>query len=306
MIVRPLGVERIFSLADQAGPLVDCCAVKIDSHQHFWQYDPEDYPWMQGEKMGPIRRDFGPEALRAEQAKVGLTGSVAVQARQKLAESEWLLTLAEQAGSPVRGVVGWVDLRGPELESQLEVLSENRYFVGVRHVVHDEPEDEFMLQPSFLRGLGQLHRYGLTYDLLLFPRHLPVAIKVVERFPEQPFVLDHLAKPFIREGIVSPWYRELARLAKFSNVYCKVSGMVTEAAWRDWRPRDFRPYLDIVFDAFGEDRLMFGSDWPVCLLAADYERVTGLVTDYLERFDESVQAKVMGGNAVRFYRLPAA
>ena len=162
-----------------------------------------------------------------------------------------------------------------------------------------------MLRPDFLRGLGKLHAYGMTYDLLLFPKHLPVAIEVVKQFPEQPFVLDHIAKPFIKDGGLSPWYRQIAALAEFPNVYCKVSGMVTEAAWRAWNRRDFRPYLDVVFDAFGEDRLMFGSDWPVCLLSADYDEVVEIVTDYISDLGESVSQKVMGANAAKFYGVKA-
>lgn len=274
--------------------------MKIDSHQHFWSYNPEEYPWMQGEKMNPIRRDFGPSDLWAEQEKVGLDGSIAVQARQSVKESRWLLQFA-QNDPRLKGVVGWVDLRGPSLEAELEELSPNKKFVGVRHVVHDEPDDQFMLRPEFLRGIGKLHGYGMTYDLLLFPKHLPVAVEVVKQFPEQPFVLDHIAKPFIKDGGMSPWYRDIAELASFPNVYCKVSGMVTEAAWRAWNKRDFRPYLDIVFDAFGEDRLMFGSDWPVCLLGGDYAEVVQLVTDYLGDQGAETMEKVMGSNAARFY-----
>ena len=215
-----------------------------------------------------------------------------------------MLELAKK-DSRIKGVVGWVDLRSDELESQLEELAPHDRFVGVRHVVHDEPEDQFMLRPDFLRGLGKLHAYGMTYDLLLFPKHLPVAIEVVKQFPEQPFVLDHIAKPFIKDGGLRPWYRQIAALAEFPNVYCKVSGMVTEAAWRAWNKRDFRPYLDVVFDAFGEDRLMFGSDWPVCLLSADYDEVVEIVTDYISDLGESVSQKVMGANAAKFYGVRA-
>ena len=274
--------------------------MKLDSHQHFWEYNPDEYPWMQGEKMNPIRGDFGPADLERLQSKLGLDGSIAVQARQSMKESRWLLDLAKQ-DPRIKGVVGWVDLRSDELEAQLEELSPNKAFVGVRHVVHDELDDEFMLRPEFLRGIGKLHGYGMTYDLLLFPKHLPVAVDVVKQFPEQPFVLDHIAKPFIKDGGLSPWYKEISELAAFPNVYCKVSGMVTEAAWRAWNKRDFRPYMDIVFDAFGEDRLMFGSDWPVCLLSADYDEVLQLVTDYVKERGNSVFEKVMGENAARFY-----
>lgn len=277
--------------------------MKIDSHQHFWDYNPDEYPWMSGEKMNPIRRDFGPADLRREQEKVGLDGSIAVQARQSLKESRWLLELADR-DDRIKGVVGWVDLRGEQLDEELEELSPHKRFVGVRHVVHDEPDDEFMLRPDFLRGLGKLHGYGMTYDLLLFPKHLPVALEVVKKFPEQPFVLDHISKPHIKDGILSPWYKQIAELASYPNVYCKVSGMVTEAAWRAWNQRDFRPYLDVVFDAFGEDRLMFGSDWPVCLLSGDYDEVVHLVTNYLKDKGKTFHDKVMGDNAARFYGVP--
>ena len=273
--------------------------MKLDAHQHFWSYDAKQYPWI-SDAMKIIRRDFLPADLERELAKVKIDGAIAVQARQTLEESRWLLTLADH--SPVtKGVVGWVDLQSDKVAEQLAELTKHPKFVGVRHVVHDEPDDEFMLRPAFLRGLGRLKQFNLTYDLLTFPKHLPVAVKVVQKYPEQKFVLDHISKPFIKAGTISPWDRDLRELAKFKNVWCKVSGMVTEAKWHEWKPADFRPYLDVVFDAFGEDRLMFGSDWPVCLVAGGYEAVFGIVRDYIQKLSVIAQEKILGGNSERFY-----
>ncbi len=276
--------------------------MRIDCHQHFWDYRPSEYPWMQGEGMEALRRNHGPGDLEALLRESRMEGSVAVQARQSLEETEWLLRLSDRHAR-IRGVVGWVDLQDPEVEETLERCSRHPRMVGVRHVVQDEPDPGFLLRPAFLRGLSKLHGYGLAYDLLLYPRQLPAAIELAERLPDQRFVLDHMAKPLIGQGILAPWYRDLARLAGFPHVSCKLSGMVTEASWGQWKPRDFRPYLDVAWDAFGEDRLMFGSDWPVCLLSASYREVVRLVEDFLEKFDPPVRAKVMGGNAAAFYGL---
>lgn len=275
---------------------------KIDAHQHFWSYSAEEYPWITGDAMSPIRRSFSPDDLAAEQSQHGFAGSIAVQARQSMAESRWLLQLAEKHPR-IRGVVGWVDLRGESLEDELSELSPHPTFVGVRHVVQDEPDDRFMLLPEFVEGIGRLKAHQLTYDLLVFSKQLPAAIELVRQFPEQPFVLDHIAKPFIKDGVLRPWYRQIEELAARPNVYCKVSGMVTEAVWRGWNKRDFGPYLDVVFDAFGPDRIMFGSDWPVCLLSADYGEVVDLVQEYIKGLDEDTQSKILGGNALRFYGL---
>jgi L-fuconolactonase len=225
-----------------------------------------------------------------------------VQARQSLDESRWLLELAE-AASIIRGVVGWVDLRSPNVAQELKEFAEHPKFVGVRHVVQDEPDDQFMLREDFQRGIAALRRFGLTYDLLVFPRQLPAAVALAEKFPEQPFVLDHLAKPPIKAGAISPWREQIQALAKLPNVACKVSGMATEGDWQSWRTEDFEPYLDVVFEAFGPDRLMFGSDWPVCLLAGSYNRVLGLAQDYVRRFGADTNAKFFGANAARFYGL---
>ena len=225
-----------------------------------------------------------------------------MQARQTLEETQWLLELADRYPF-IKGVVGWVDLRAPELPEQLERFCAHPRLRGVRHVVQDEPDDEFMLREDFVRGIGTLADFGLTYDILIFPRHLPVACELVERFPDQSFVLDHIAKPLIREGKVAPWDAGIRRLAPYPNVWCKVSGMVTEADWHRWQPTDFRPYLDVVFEAFGPRRIMVGSDWPVCTLAGSYADVIALVSDYIQQLSVAEQADVWGQTATRFYEL---
>ena len=274
--------------------------MRIDSHQHFWRFNPTDYDWMQPD--WPIRRDFLPVHLETELRACHLDGCVAVQARQRLAESRWLLELAEGA-SIIRGVVGWVDLRSPNVAKELEEFAEHPKFVGVRHGVQDEPDDGFVLREEFQHGIAALRDFGLTYDLLIFPRQLPAAIKLAQKFPEQPFVLDHLAKPPIKNGALSPWREQVRELAKLSNVMCKVSGMITEADWQNWRADDFKPYLDVVFEAFGPERLMFGSDWPVCLLAGSYARVFGLMHNYVSQLGADTEANFYGQNAANFYGL---
>jgi len=275
--------------------------VTLDAHQHFWRYDPRQYPWIP--EGTPLQRDWLPADLAVLQAPLGLQGSIAVQARQSLAESHWLLGLAD-ADPRILGVVGWVDLQSEEVERDLAVLAAHPKLAGVRHVVQDEPDDRFLLRPAFLRGLGRLREFGLTYDLLVYPRQLPAALEVARRFPEQPFVLDHLAKPLIRDGVLDPWREQIRELARCPNVYCKVSGMVTEARHPGWKPEDFRPYLEVVVGAFGIGRLMFGSDWPVCLLAAEYGQVFALAMDLLERetgWNAAERSAFLGENARRFY-----
>ncbi|GDX96622.1 amidohydrolase [Planctomycetia bacterium] len=279
--------------------------MQIDSHQHFWRYSAEDYPWI-GTGMERIARDFLPVDLAGVAQPHGIGGSVAVQARQSLAESRWLLELAD-ADPFVRGVVGWIDLRDPEVVRQLEPFAAQPRFVGVRHVVQDEPDPRFLLGAAFVRGLRQLRRFDLTYDLLVYPEQLPAAVELVGLLPEQPFVLDHLAKPRIAQGSswggFAGWRRDIEALAAHDNVLCKVSGMVTEAAWRGWSQSDFVACLDVVLAAFGPERLMFGSDWPVCLVAAEYADVVAIVREFFSRTSAGEQAQFFGGTATRFYGL---
>lgn len=274
--------------------------MNIDSHQHFWRYSAVEYPWMKPE--WPIRRDFLPPDLALEMARVGIEGCVTVQAQQTVAEARWLLSLADEHAF-IKGVVGWVDLQSSRVEEPLAELARHPRFVGVRHVVQDEPDDNFMLRPAFQRGIGKLRQFNLAYDLLVFPKQLPAAIQLVANFPEQRFVLDHIAKPFIRDGAISPWREQIRELAKAPNVWCKVSGMVTEAKWDAWHAEDFRPYLDVVFAAFGGERLMFGTDWPVATLAGSYEQVHGLAADYTRSLTAEAREKFFGGNAAAFYQL---
>ncbi len=277
--------------------------MRVDTHQHFWKHNDRDYVWMT-DGMDKLRRDHLPEDLLPlmRAAKIGAT--VAVEARQCLEESNWLLQLADKYPF-IRAVVGWVDLCGEQVVEQLELLAQHPKFRGVRHVVHDEPDDEFMLRQSFLNGLSQLKRFGLTYDLLLFPRHLPVACEVVKRFPHQRFVLDHIAKPPIRSGEIEPWAHDLKRLAESENVFCKISGLVTETKWNSWKAQDFEPYLDVVLDAFGPHRLMIGSDWPVCTLAADFATTIDLGVDYISRLSGDERRAIWETNPIEFYSIGA-
>lgn len=274
---------------------------RIDSHQHFWNYSAEEYPWI-SDAMSVLRCDHLPVDLRREQEPLGFAGSVAVQARQTIEESRWLLELAA-ADDVVKGVVGWVDLRSDALSEQLDELAPQAKFVGVRHVVQDEPDDNFQIRPEFMRGIAQLADRGLTYDLLTFPKQLRASIELVKAFPDQPFVMDHISKPFIADGTISPWDADIRELASFENVMCKVSGMVTEAKWDDWTADSFKPYLDIVFDAFGADRIMIGSDWPVCRVAGNYQETMNVVIDYISQASAEEQDAILGGNAIRFYGL---
>jgi L-fuconolactonase len=275
---------------------------RIDAHQHFWKYDPAEFGWID-DSMAALRRDFLPGDLEPLLKANGFDGCVAVQARQSLEETHFLLDLAD-AHPFIVGVVGWVDLQAKDIRDRLASVADRKRLVGVRHIVQGEPDDRFLLRPEFCRGIEALAELGLAYDILIYPRHLPVAAEFVARFPGQRFVLDHLAKPEIRGGEIEAWKRDLHRLASFPNVLCKLSGLVTEAEWQAWTAQGLRPYLDVAFEAFGAERLMIGSDWPVCTVAASYERTMGLVKDYLKDRPAGVQAAVLGGNAQRFWNLP--
>jgi L-fuconolactonase len=272
---------------------------RIDAHQHFWRYSPVDHAWM-SEAMGALKHDFLPAQLEPLLRSAGFDGCVAVQASQTLNETRWLLELAAEY-SFIRGVVGWVNLRSDAVAVQLAEFAANPKLVGVRHVVQDEPDDRFLMGTEFRRGIAKLADAGLVYDLLLYPKHLPVAVELVQEFPEQQFVLDHIAKPQIADGVLSPWDDDLKWLAEFPNVACKLSGMVTEAKWSGWRREDFDPYLEQALEAFGASRLMIGSDWPVCTLAADYATTMGIVTDFVGRLSESERDGILGGNCARIY-----
>ncbi len=277
----------------------------IDSHQHFWRYEPARDAWITDE-MSVLKRDFLPADLIPELGANGIDACVAVQADQSEKETLFLLDLAQQCKT-IAGVVGWVDLCAPSLPERLQHFSRFQKLRGFRHIVQAEPDDRFMIRAEFVRGIAALAEFQFVFDILVYPKQLPAAIELVAKFPGQRFVLDHMAKPAVkaggRAGANSAWARHMRAIAAGANVYCKLSGLITEADWRHWRAEDFTPYLDVVFEAFGPDRLMFGSDWPVCLLAGTYRRVKQLIVDYLRDRPDAEKEKIFGANAARFYGL---
>jgi L-fuconolactonase len=275
--------------------------MRIDAHQHFWHYNAEEYGWID-DSMSILRRDFLPEHLEPELKQAGFDACIAVQARQTLEETRWLLNLAASSLF-IRGVVGWVDLQSEVVRGQLLEFASNPKFLGVRHIVQSEPDARFLLRPEFLRGIAALEEFDLTFDILIYPKHLPVVAEFVSRFPSQRFVLDHLAKPFIKSGELEPWHSDLCRLVQFPNVYCKLSGLVTEADCQAWSPEHVRPYLEIAFECFGHDRLMIGSDWPVCTAAASYSQTMNVVVEFFSDYPRHFRDAILGGNAARFWRL---
>lgn len=277
--------------------------MRIDSHQHFWRYDATDYPWI-GANMQRIAADFLPPDLEPHLKACGLDGTIAVQARSNLDETRFLVDLAKNHDS-VKAVVGWADLLASDLDAVLDELCEIPELRGLRHVVQDEPDDQFLLRNDFQDGVRKLADRNLVYDILIYPRQLDAAVSFVAALPDQPFVLDHLAKPDIANHDKDAWELGFEGMAQFEQVSCKVSGMVTEAKWNEWKPDDFRHYMDAALEAFGPDRLMFGSDWPVCLLAAsDYENVYQLVADWANALSDDEQNKLFGENAARIYGIP--
>ena len=278
--------------------------MRLDSHQHFWSYSEREYDWID-ERMSRIRRDFAPGDLEPILRRNGFEGSVAVQVRQSLEETEYLLGLADEHEF-IRGVVGWVDLRSPGARRDLDRFSEHPRFRGVRHVVQAEPDVRFLLRDDFLRGVALLRDLDLTYDILVYHRHLPVVVDFVARFPEHRLVLDHIGKPAIAKAELEPWASSIRKLGKNENLYCKVSGLVTEADWSGWKKADFALYLEIVLESFGPRRLLFGSDWPVATLAASYEQVVEIVDDFLDPLSSAEKDAVFGGNAADFYGLEVA
>ena len=278
---------------------------RIDAHQHFWHYAADEYGWID-DSMALLRRDFLPAESAREMSAAGWDACVAVQARQTVEETRWLLALADVHPS-IAGVIGWVDLQAgaDAVRAQLAAFAPRRKLVGMRHIAQSEPDDRFLVGPQLREGLAVLAEFGLAFDLLIYRRHLPVATECVAQFPGQRFVLDHLAKPNIRDREWGPWEEDIRALAAHPNVYAKLSGLVTEADWNAWTPGDLRPYLDVAFDAFGADRLMIGSDWPVCLVAASYRTTLNAVVEYIAARPAHEQDAVLGGTAQRFWRLNA-
>lgn len=273
----------------------------IDSHQHFWKYDPQKHAWID-DNMAVIRKDFLPADLQAVFSENAVDGGVAVQADQTLAETDFLLDLAHK-NDFIKGVVGWVDLRDAKVESELEKYADDKKLKGYRHIVQGEADHNFLLRPDFLNGISQLEKYGAVYDILIFPHQLGATLEFVKKFPDQKFVIDHLAKPYIKDGFFEGWAVLMQEIAKHENVLCKISGMITEADYKSWTPQQIHPYMELVLEAFGPHRCMYGSDWPVCLVAGNYARVKALTTDFIAGLSSAEQAAIMGGNAVALYGL---
>lgn len=275
--------------------------MRLDAHQHFWNYtvNAADYAWM-SDACAVLRRDFEPPQLEPLLQEIGFDGTIAVQARELTQETEYLLGLAARHAL-IKGVVGWADLTDPAVGADLERWAGNPILRGIRMVIHDRADVDFADSPAHRRGVGMLRRFGLTYDLLVRPQHLPSALRLVDALPDQPFVIDHAAKPLIAQRLQSPWRERMAGMASRPHVYCKVSGLVTEADWASWEPADLIPYLDTVIELFGADRLMIGSDWPVCTCASDYVRTMRVVIDWSERLSPAERDGLLGGNAARFY-----
>jgi L-fuconolactonase len=284
--------------------------IRLDAHQHFWTYDPPEFSWVTDD-MAVLRRDFLPEELTRELAANGMDSSIAVQSSQSDEGTAFLLDLAAKHAA-IAGVVGWADLRAAGVRQRLREYSGHAKLRGLRHIVQGEPDDRFLLREDFMRGLACLKEFGFTYDILIYPKQLPAAVELARRMPEQPFVLDHIAKPLVKTRQIDTWARHIRELAAAPNVYCKLSGLITEGNFKAWRPEDFTPYLDVVFDAFGLSRLMFGSDWPVCLVAGTYRQVKQLIEVYLSQRcgnateKQNAEQAIFGENAARFYGISTA
>lgn len=275
--------------------------MKIDAHQHFWKFNPVRDSWI-GEEMKAIQKDFLPADLLPILQQNDFYGCLTVQSDQSEAENLFQLNNAKEFAF-IKGIVGWVDLQADNVEERLEYYSQFTKMKGFRHVLQGEPQRDFMLRPAFLNGISLLHKYEFAYDILIYPDQLNYTYELVKAFPDQPFVVNHLAKPYISENKIDEWKKGMQQLATFNNVYCKVSGLVTEANWYTWKEDDFTPYLDAVTESFGTNRLMFGSDWPVCLVAASYSKMYSIVQNYYASFSENEKERIFGLNAMYFYRL---
>jgi L-fuconolactonase len=274
---------------------------KIDSHQHFWKYDPVQHAWI-NDDMEIIQQDFLPDDLEPILQNYGFNGCVTVQADQTEEENMLLLGYADKYPF-IKGVVGWIDLKAEDIVDRLAHFSQFEKLKGFRHILQGEADRAFMLRPDFKRGISKLNKFGYTYDILIYTDQLGYANEFAAAFPDQPFVIDHLAKPKIKDKEIAGWEKDMRAIAENENVYCKVSGMVTEADWQNWKPEDLTPYMDVVFDAFGTDRVMYGSDWPVCRVAATYGQLLDVTDTYVAKLSENEQDKFYGDNAVKFYGL---
>lgn len=275
--------------------------LKIDAHQHFWKFDPVRDSWITHE-MSVIQRDFLPPDLQPVLKENDFDGCVVVQSDQSEEENVFQLDNAAK-NEFIKGVVGWVDLQSDNVEERLSYYSEFKKIKGFRHVLQGEADRSLMLRSTFIKGISNLEKYSFTYDILIFPDQLKYIPQFVSSFPNQKFVIDHIAKPLIKEHKIDEWKREIQAVAELDNVWCKISGLVTEADWKQWKPADLTPYIDVVTEAFGTKRIMFGSDWPVCLVAASYDQILTIVRDYFSNFSVNEQDSFFGGNAFDFYNL---
>jgi L-fuconolactonase len=273
----------------------------IDSHQHFWKYNTKDFDWLTDD-MAVIRKDFLPPELGSIYDANNVEGCVGIQVNQTEKENELLLNYAEQFNF-IKGIVGWIDLMADNVEERLANWHEHKKLKGFRHILQGEKDRALMLKPAFKNGIGKLHAFSFTYDILIFPDQLRYALELVKLFPGQKFVIDHLAKPYIRSGDIEQWQKDMKPFKQYENVYCKLSGMVTEADWDNHSLQTFKPYLDVATSTFGIKRLMYGSDWPVCLVAASYEKVLQIVAEYFSSFSTDERNDIFYNNAVNFYNL---
>jgi len=273
----------------------------IDSHQHFWRYNPEHHGWI-NDDMAVIRRDFLPKELEQIYRHNDIDGCVAVQVDQTEADTEFMLSFARKYEF-IKGVVGWVDLQAPDVKDRLDYFSGEEKIKGFRHIVQGESDPDFLLGENFCRGIGMLRDYNFTYDILVYHHQLDSVEKFVEKFPDQQFIIDHIAKPAIAQGEMDQWSKRMISISKHQNVYCKLSGMVTEADFKDWTYEQIVPYIDTVLECFGPSRLVYGSDWPVCLVAATYEEQFGVVQKAIEKLSPAEKKQILGENAIRFYHL---
>ena len=273
--------------------------MKIDAHVHFWNYDPVRDSWMDG--MDVLHKNYLPKNLLPTLANAGIDGVVAVQAEQSETETIFLKSLAD-ANPIIKGVVGWVHFANEHIEERLEYFSQFPVIKGFRHIAQGEP-DGFLIEENFIRGIKAVSKYNYTYDVLIYPHQLKDALKMMLQFPKQLFVIDHCAKPDIKNNSLTNWMELIKEIAQLPNVYCKLSGLLTEANWKQWKPEEFYPFLDVVFTAFGTNRLLFGSDWPVLLLSGDYMEWSGLLKRYMDNFSQKEIDAVFGLNALKFYSL---
>jgi L-fuconolactonase len=275
--------------------------MRVDAHQHFWTFDPVRDSWI-GSDMAPIQKDFMPEDLQPLLIENGFDACVAVEAHGSEEQTEFLFGLAKEF-SFIKGVVGWVDLQAENINERLEYFSQHKIIKGFRHALQGEPQRDLMLTPKFINGIGALKNFDFTYDVLIYQDQVGYAKSLAAQFADQKFVIDHLAKPHIKKKEIKEWTLDIESIAKLPNVWCKISGMVTEADWKGWKKEDFIPYIDVIVENFGVERIMFGSDWPVCLVAGSYKEVTDIVKDYFSSFSTDEQKKVFGKNAAAFYNL---